>query len=112
MESSSSVRLHAIPRGSEATEAMEAGKTRAQLPPAESVLDQAAEADRVELGDQRRYVEAVNFGEFSGPDPMIAARSGPMIFKTEGNRREVRGFLPQTSGPGVRGFDLAMGSAH
>ena len=51
MESGSGVRFHAIPRGPEATEAMEAGKTRAQLPPAESVLDQAAEADRVELGD-------------------------------------------------------------
>ena len=51
MESSSGVRLHAIPRRPEATEAMKAGKTRAQLPLAESVLDQAAEADRVELGD-------------------------------------------------------------
>ena len=51
MESGSSVRLHAIPCGPEATEAMEAGETRAPFPLAESVLNQAAEADRVELSN-------------------------------------------------------------
>jgi hypothetical protein len=91
---------------------MEAGETRAQLPLGEGVLDQATESDRVELGDKGRYVEAMNFREFSRPEPVVAARSGPMIFKTEWNRREVRGFLPQSSGAGVRSLNVATGSAH
>ena len=75
------------------------------------MLDQAAEADRVEPGDEGRYVEIVNFREFSRAQSVIAARFGPMISKTERNGREVRGFLAETSRPGVRGFDVAPGSA-
>ena len=51
MESGSSILLQAIPYGSKATVAMEAGETRTQVPLAECMLDQTAEADRVEPGD-------------------------------------------------------------
>ena len=51
MESCSGIGFQAIPGGPEATRAMEADETRTQVPLAESMLDQAAEADRVEPGD-------------------------------------------------------------
>jgi hypothetical protein len=52
----------------------------------------------------------VNFRKFSRSQPVIAARSVPMVFKTERNRREVRRFLAQAPGTGVGGFDVATGS--